>query len=104
MSTSQPTAAQKARALLSRLSEFNSDPEQLLSQLDEIQQKSMDGWEQQKVSAKDGVLDLVEKYPDIARRCVMDKLAVVQDLRKVAESDDAQELSFTINVVPLRAD
>ncbi|MBD2537514.1 hypothetical protein [Coleofasciculus sp. FACHB-SPT36] len=62
----------------------------------------MDGWEQQKISAKDGVLDLIEKYPDIARRCVMDKLAVMQDLRKVAESDDQQELSFTINVVPLK--
>jgi hypothetical protein len=104
MSTGQPTAAQKARALLSRLSEFNSDPEQLLSQLDEIQQKSMDGWEQQKVSAKDGVLDLVEKYPDIARRCVMDKLAVVQDLRKVAEDATESQLTFTVNVVPLKTD
>lgn len=98
----QPTAAQKAKALLGRLAEFNSDPEQLLASLDEIQQKSMDGFAQEKVSAKDGVLTVIERYPDIARRCIMDKLAVVQDLRKVANSDDPQELSFTINVVPLK--
>ena len=34
----------------------------------------------------------------------MDKLAVVQDLRKVAEDATESQLTFTVNVVPLKTD
>lgn len=89
---------EQARRLIARLQEYRADPEARLAALDDIQQKCLDGVPQEKVSAKDGVLEVIERYPDVARRCVMDKGQIVAELEAIANSETSQELQLVINL------
>ena len=89
---------EQARRILARSEEFKADPLSRLAALDDIQQKCLDGVPQEKVSAKDGVLEVIERYPDVARRCVMDKGQIVAELEAIAHSETSQELQLVINL------
>lgn len=76
---------QDVTKILNRLSEYNSDFGSLLGQLEEIRAASMEGLPNEKVSAKDGVLTVLEVFPQVAVQAVRAKLEVIKFMVAIAE-------------------
>lgn len=92
----------QCQVLLDTLAEYNADYRCILRDLDYIQQVVMEGMQQEKVSAKDGVLTVNEKYPNIALDCLKTKMKLIQDIDKYqASSEDEVDYTININITPL---
>ena len=89
---------EQARRLLARLAEYRADPESRLAALDDIQASCIEGITQEKLSVKDGVMTIIEKYPDVARRCVADKGQIAAELEAIANGETNQEMTLVINL------
>lgn len=90
------------KQLRDRLEEYNADIPRLLNGLEEIQVMSLEGVEQEKVSAKDGVMTVLERYPDVARRAIMDKFAILQYIEEKAEAEKTEQIvEYVIHVQQL---
>lgn len=85
--------------LKKRLSEFSADPEQILTQLEEQYQAAQEGYKQQKVSVKDGVLDVVEIYPNLMLNITKTRLALWQYLNDLEQKDQAGPAVLDVRVV-----
>lgn len=95
----------RIKNLIDTLGEYNADYNQILEQLEEIRLSCMEGIEQEKVSVKDGVLLVVEKYPHVAQAAVIAKLAVLKELARVAEQEEINpDIDVTINIDSLEND
>lgn len=80
------------KQLKKRLAEFRADTPALLASLDDIQQIALKGTPQEKVHAKmDSPMTVVECYPDVARRCVMDKWEIAKHIEAQAGQDQAEQ-------------
>lgn len=93
---------QRVRALIDTLGEYNADYTQLLVQLEENRLLCLEGIEQEKVSVKDGVLVVTERYPQVAQAAIMGKLAVLKELARISELAQIDpEISININLEAL---
>lgn len=89
----------RAEKLLQRLGEYKADYHNILNELEELRVMCLEGITQEKVSVRDGVLTVVERYPAVAQACTMGKLAVVKELSRVAELDTVEpEVNVNINI------
>lgn len=80
------------KQLKKRLAEYRADPQALLAALDEIQQMCLEGITQEKVHAKmDTPMVVVERLPDVARRCAMDKWEMVKHIEAQAGQEQAEQ-------------
>jgi hypothetical protein len=87
-----------ARQQLARLDEMNADPASLCGLLQAIVAMAMEGVVQEKISVKDGVLEVVEKDLSTAVRAI----ALIHRVRLdvLAQADVAPELApLTIHVL-----
>ncbi len=67
---------------LREIENLGGDEITLFLQTDDLQRRCREGLQQQKVSAKDGVLDTIERYPETELRCIAFKKKLADDLKK----------------------
>jgi hypothetical protein len=89
----------RVKATLDRLEEFNASPEQLLADLDALQRDCRNGYEQQKQTARGDVVTVTEKDMKTALNCIEAKYAIVKDLLKSGQDNEAPDFKFEINVI-----
>ncbi len=104
MSNNSKEYRKRASEALNRIGKYNADYDQILANLDAITKASMDGVEQEKLSVRDGVLPVVEKYPQVAVQAEMGKLAVLKELSRLAEMEEVDtQVSVSIVLGSLEA-
>lgn len=92
----------QVKKLINNLGEYNADYTQILVQLEEIRLSCVNGIVQEKVSVKDGVVEVVERYPQVAQAAVAAKLAVLKELSRIAELEVIDpEVNVTISLESL---
>lgn len=92
------------QAILSELSELGVNHVGLAAKLEQIRLQSIAGWEQEKVATRSetGKVDLLEKYPEIAARCIALQFQIFQDaMNRANDTQSETDISFTVNVLPL---
>lgn len=99
---SQSDYKKRAKRLIESIAEYKADLPDILSQLEEIRQLCIDGVYQEKVSVKDGVLEVRERYPQVALQAVMGKLAVYKEISRLSELESLDpEITVDIQIVSL---
>lgn len=94
----------QAAGILARIREYNADYDQLLVNLDDISKKCMSGIEQEKLSVKDGVLPVIEKYANVAVQAELGKFSIVKELTRLADLDEVDtQISVSIVLGSLEA-
>ena len=88
---------QRCKTLLNNLGEFDADYTHILANLSDLYQKCLSGIEQEKVSVKDGILTVIEKYPNVALACLNGQVAVVKELHKIA-SEETIDPTVTVSI------
>jgi hypothetical protein len=96
----------KARAtkLLDRLGEYESDLQDILTQLEELRVACMTGIKQEKVSVTDGVLTVIEIYPQVALSATMGKLSVYKELSRLSELEEPEDKEVIISFMVQTSD
>lgn len=88
--------------LMDTLAEYRCDYRSILYDLDQLQQVVMEGIEQEKVSAKDGVLTVTEKYPEIVLGILKTKLSTIKDIAKFMEKEEEEiDQLIELHICPL---
>lgn len=99
---SQSDYKKRAKRLIESISEYSADLPDILAQLEEIRQLCIDGVYQEKVSVKDGVLEVKERYPQVALQATMGKLQVFKEISRLSELETIDpEISVSINLMSL---
>ncbi|MBW4558435.1 MAG: hypothetical protein KME59_21420 [Trichormus sp. ATA11-4-KO1] len=99
---SQSDYKARAKKLIDSVGEHAADLPDILRQLEDIRQQCMDGISQEKVSVKDGVLIVIEKFPQVALQAVMGKLAVYKEISRLAELESVDpEVTVSIQLMAL---
>jgi hypothetical protein len=99
---SQSDYKKRAKRLIESVAEYKADLPDILAQLEEIRQLCLEGIPQEKLSVKDGVLELIERYPQVALQAVMGKLAVYKEISRLSEMETVDpEISVSINLMSL---
>lgn len=89
----------RAKRLIDSVGEHSADLPDILRQLEEIRAACMEGIGQEKVSVKDGVLEVTERYPQVALQAVMGKLAVYKEISRLAEMQQVDtNVTVSINI------
>ncbi len=89
---------QTAAETLAAIAALGGDAVNLWVQTDDLQRRCREGMLQEKVSIKDGVLPVVERYPSIELRCLQFKQKLLADLKAEA-SGTAAETALTVTIV-----
>lgn len=92
----------QCQVLLDTLSEYNCDYRSIMRDLDYIQQASIQGYDTEVSHARDGVVTVNEKHPEVALRALLAKMKLIQDIDKYQQDvEDDVDYSININIVPL---
>ena len=79
--------------------EFGLDRMTIITKLLELMQRCKDGIPQEKLSAKDGVLEVIERYPEIERKILDDIVKHIEQLEAIANSEtEDKAVEFIINI------
>lgn len=79
--------------------EFGLDRMTVITKLLELMQRCKDGIPQEKLSAKDGVLEVLERYPEIERKILDDVVKHIAQLEAIANSDKKDDkIEFILNI------
>lgn len=91
-------SVEKDRQLLNRLGSLGADEASIVIGLKAIHDSCMDGFTNQKVAGRD-MLELVEKMPDVARRCLVDIRSIYKDVQaRVENATETGETNFVLNL------
>jgi hypothetical protein len=91
----------KAKEIISNLDKYNSTPDQLLTQLDELQRRCTEGYQQERQTAKGTVVSLTEVDLKNAVSCINAKWDIVKNLVAMAEADgdEPRDYQFELHVI-----
>jgi len=81
-----------------QLAEFEAEPLQAIAYLHELRARARDGVVQQKVSVKDGVLDVVEKYPAIELSATVEMSKLARYIIERADAETSPDSAITITI------
>jgi hypothetical protein len=95
-----------AKRVLNSLGEYNADYGQLLEQLEDIRVRALDvGFTQDKVCAGEGVVSVVEVYPQVALNAIRVKLDVIKEMSRINELETPEtNTTVLINIEALEDD
>lgn len=87
------------KSIVNRLQEMKADPISQLAYLDDVRNRCREGLIQEKVSVKDGVLQVIEKFPGIEVAATRLMVEISEFCIKQAEGQqDTSELNVNITL------
>lgn len=94
---------EEARQQLNRIqSEFGIDRMTVITSLMDLLKRCKDGIPQEKLSAKDGVVEVLERYPEAERKILDDIAKHITQLEAIANSDKKDDkIEFILNIEKL---